>query len=218
MSLFQCDTDGGVVRVPTGCAEIVVIKVENFAGSLMQEVPVTGYSLELSTNHQFLHTLDEFIYAFAFGDRIGELTLTGVAFTVPVCAGGDGAAGDFNQRNITDEVKQENVYEFYLANKFSRSLRPTKIQIGSADIQLIGFLTGMRMEVPNPQLPIMQWVLRYNVVVDTTGTAPARTASGSGSRSTSPNTPSGWDRVDNLIDTAINVVTTAIGETLLGDD
>jgi hypothetical protein len=226
MSLFQCDTDGGVVRVSNGCAAVVVINVENFAGSLMQEVPVTGYSLELSTNHQFLHTLDEFIYAFAFGDRIGELTLTGIAFTVPVCAGGDGASGNAAQRSITDKVKQENVYEFYLANKFSKSLRPTKIQIGGAGIKLIGFLTGMRMEVPNPQLPIMQWALRYNVVVDTTGAASTSTAGGGGGNTRpgpgqgrlNPNNPSGWDTFDDFLDTLVNTATTVITETFLGDD
>ena len=166
MSIFKSDSTGSVVRVKPNpeSVDIVVIKVDNIAGSIMKEVPVTGYTLELSTNHQFLHTLDEFIYAFAFGDRIGELTLTGIAFTTSVCE-----ANGVSARNITDEVIQENVYEFYLANKFSTSLRPTKIQIGRSGIQLIGFLTGMRMEVPNPQLPIMQWALRFSVVVSKAG-------------------------------------------------
>jgi hypothetical protein len=234
MSLFKCDTEGGVVRVKTGCPEVVVINVENFAGSLMQEVPVTGYSLELSTNHQFLHTLDEFIYAFAFGDRIGELTLTGIAFTVPVCAGGPTERGTAAQRSITNQVKQENVYEFYLANRFSKSLRPTKIQIGGAGVNLIGFLTGMRMDVPNPQLPIVQWALRYNVVVDTTGATTSgggggtggggrgggsgNTRPGPGQGRINPNNPSGWDTVDDFIDTFIDTAINVITETFLGDD
>lgn len=221
MSIFKSDSTGSVVRVKPNpeSSDIVVIKVDSIAGSIMKEVPVTGYTLELSTNHQFLHTLDEFIYAFAFGDRIGELTLTGIAFTTSVCE-----ANGVSSRNITDEVKQENVYEFYLANKFSTSLRPTKIQIGKSGIQLIGFLTGMRMEVPNPQLPIMQWALRFSVVVSKAGATTASTggtggtSSGGGSRRTSPNTPSGWERVDNFIDAVGNVITTAIGETFLGDD
>lgn len=248
MSIFKSDSTGSVVRVKPDPenVDIVVIKVDSVAGGIMKEVPVTGYTLELSTNHQFLHTLDEFIYAFAFGDRIGELTLTGIAFTTSVCE-----ANGASSRYITDEVKQENVYEFYLANKFSTSLRPTKIQIGRGGTQLIGFLTGMRMEVPNPQLPIMQWALRFSVVVSkagvtTTGglggggttvgtgggtgtgggagngdgftrSANGNTRPGPGQGRLNPNNPSGWDTFDDFLDTFVNTATTVVTDTFLGE-
>jgi hypothetical protein len=235
MSIFGSDSAGSVVRVTANpdVNDVIVIRVDNFEDSAMFNVPVTGYTLELSTNHQFLHTLDEFIYAFAFGDRIGELTLTGIAFTAPACSAA--GAGGFAQRNITDEVKQENVYEFYLANKFSRSLRPTKIQIGGSKVQLVGFLTGMRMEVPNPQLPIMQWALRFNVVVDPGGTATTASSGGGGGGTgrsggtggntrpgpgqgrLNPNNPSGWDVVDDFLDTFVNTATGVLTDTFLGD-
>lgn len=161
MSVFTaCDL--GVVRVTTDCADtgITVIKVANFTAA----VPITGYTLELSTNHQFLHSLNEFIYAFAFGDRVGELTLTGIAFTSRACAAA--SLGDSPAQDITDEVNQTTIYNYYMQNKFSRNLAPTQIQIGESPIALIGFLTGVRMEVPNPALPIMQWSLRYSVIID----------------------------------------------------
>jgi hypothetical protein len=169
----------------------------------MEHVPITGYTLDLSTNHQFLHTLNEFIYAFAFGDRVGELTLTGVAFTAPTCAVGVG--------DISNDVKQENVYEFYLAQKFSKSLTPTKITIGGSSIQLIGFLTGVRMSVPDPQLPIMQWALRFNVIVDAAPTAAGSAASPAGGAA---NTPGAI--LDNALNTINNTINT-IGNTTIGD-
>jgi hypothetical protein len=45
-------------------------------------------------------------------------------------------------------------------------LAPAKITVGGAATTLLGFLTGLRIEIPNPALPIVQWVLRYNVVID----------------------------------------------------
>lgn len=209
MSVFKCDTTGGIVRVQTDCKEVVVIRVDNVtgAGSRMENVPITGYTLELSTNHQFLHTLDEFIYAFAFGDRVGELTLTGVAFTAPACKseGGD----------ISNEVKQENVYEFYLAQKFSKSLTPTKITIGGSAIQLVGFLTGVRMSVPDPQLPIMQWALRFSVIVDATGSATSTAATGSGGAANTPGAI--LDNAINVIGTAFDDAINTVGNTTIGD-
>lgn len=206
-SVFKCDTTGGIVRVPTDCPEVVVIQVDSVTskGSRMEYVPITGYTLELSTNHQFLHTLNDFIYAFAFGDRVGELTLTGIAFTAPACKAEGG--------NISNEVKQENVYEFYLAQKFSKTLTPTKIKIGGSDIRLVGFLTGVRMSVPDPQLPIMQWALRFSVIVDTNNSAPASTAGGSAA-----NTPGAYlDNALNVIGTAVDDAINTIGNTTVGD-
>lgn len=156
MSIF-ITCEGGVYKHTPGneCAadNIVVIKVDGFVAT----VPVTGYAMELSTNHQFLHSLDEFIYVFAFGDRVGELTLSGVAFTGCVSS----ASG-----SVTD-ANPESVYNHYLQNRLSAKMAPTQITLGGAtSAKLLGFLTGMRLEVPNPANPIAQWVLRYQVILN----------------------------------------------------
>jgi hypothetical protein len=149
MSVFT-PCDGKVLKVQTDCTDagIVAISIDGF----LQNIPVVGFALDLSTNHQFLHSLDEFIYVFAFGDRVGELTLSGITFTGK-CAGGD-----------TADIAS--LYKYYLDNKVSTSLAPAKITVGGAATTLLGFLTGLRIEIPNPALPIVQWVLRYNVVID----------------------------------------------------
>jgi hypothetical protein len=165
MSIF-ITCEGGVYKHTPGneCAadNVVVIKVDNFLAT----VPVTGYTLELSTNHQFLHSLDEFIYVFAFGDRVGELTLSGVAFTG--CVGS--ASGP-----VTN-AKAESVYSHYLQNRLAAKMAPTQITLGGAtSAKLLGFLTGMRLEVPNPANPIAQWVLRYQVILNSSAGNSART-------------------------------------------
>lgn len=160
MSIFVT-CEGGVYKHTPGneCAadNVVVIKVDGFVAT----VPVTGYALELSTNHQFLHSLDEFIYVFAFGDRVGELTLSGIAFTGCV----SDAAGPVTDANV------DSIYNHYLQNrlgaKAANNMAPTQITLGGAtSAKLLGFLTGMRLEVPNPANPIAQWVLRYQVILN----------------------------------------------------
>lgn len=150
MSVFS-SCDGEILKVQTDCKNsdsIAAVSVDGFVAN----VPLTGFALDLSTNHQFLHSLDEFIYVFAFGDRVGELTLSGITFT--------------GKCPNTTSGEPKDIYSYYLQNRVSKTLKPTKITVSGGQTTLLGFLTGMRMEIPNPSLPVMQWVLRYHVIID----------------------------------------------------
>jgi hypothetical protein len=157
----------GVLRVNNSCAtpKRAVIAVDDYS----IELPITGFTLDLGTNHQFLHTLDEFIYVYAFGDRIGELTLSGVAFI------GD-ARQEGSCADLSDVLGANSLLQHYLARRIGIGEQgggpaSTLILIDAAQDSgvLTGFLTGVRMDVPNPALPIVQWVLRYNVIINANG-------------------------------------------------
>ena len=154
MSIFQ-PCEGGVYRFQSPCdgggSGTKTVSVEGLG-----TVPITGFTLELHTNHQFLHALDEFIYVFPFGDRIGELSITGMSFLGGGSCSGPSGAGPCS------------VYDHYMTNRLSKPIgyKPTKITLtGCATPPLLGFLTGLRMETLRPELPIVQWVLRYNVII-----------------------------------------------------
>jgi hypothetical protein len=146
---------GGVAKypVPAGdgeCPPWVAIKVDDFT---LDVVPITGFALELNTNHQFVHSLNELIYVFSFGDRVGELTLSGISFV--------GECSDANAGKVIT------LFAHYLDKRLAQNLKPAKITVGdTTSAQLLGFLTGMRLDMPNPELPIVQWILRYAVIVD----------------------------------------------------
>lgn len=160
MSIFT-PCEGGVLKVENTCANspsAPVIKVSNMGipSTVAGTVAYTGFMLQLHTNHQFLHALDEFIYVFPFGDRVGELTLTGLSFLGSGdCAGENGAAGMCG------------IYDYYMSNRLTPTTGkpPTLITIGGCSPPLLGFLTGLRMETVRPELPIVQWVLRFNVIL-----------------------------------------------------
>ena len=153
--------DHGVLRVDNGLGipARAVIGLSDYT----IELPITGYTLDLGTNHQFLHTLDEFIYLYAFGDRIGELMLSGVAFT--------GCIKDNSGEDLVDKLGASVLLDHYLKNRVGRRAGPGASLIlidtvARSSSVLTGFLTGMRMDVPNPAWPIVQWALRYNVIIN----------------------------------------------------
>jgi hypothetical protein len=124
-------------------------------------LPVTGFDLDLTTSHQFLHTLDKFIYVYSFGDRVGTCTFSGMGFTD--CTADDGV------------TSPADLYKYYIDNRLGTGtftgggkLTATKIRMPGGRI-LLGFLTGMKTNIPNPAFPIVQWALQYHVIIGERG-------------------------------------------------
>jgi len=120
-------------------------------------LPVTGFVLEMQGNYQFLHALDKFIYFYSFGDRIGELTVSGLGFADNPTAK-DGC--------VLSDASICSVYEFYLKNRQSKSKRALTISAGTCKPAFKAFLTGMRLEVSSNVggVPIGQWSLRFHTI------------------------------------------------------
>jgi len=138
---------GAVAKIP-GCSGDAVFKIEIFGGSLT--MPISGFALELNGNYQFLHTVNDFIYVYAFGDRIGELTVSGFGFSQ--------TCGNASSAKIC------NLFDFYTQNRIGRK-GDLSVHIGECpDANFWAFLTGMRVEVQDPQTAIAQWSLRFNVL------------------------------------------------------
>lgn len=115
--------------------------------------PMSGFAMELNGNYQFLHTVNDFIYVYAFGDRIGELTVSGFGFVKP-CTG----------RYSAESAKLCNVYDFYQNNRIKEN-GEMSVTIGDcANSTFWAFLTGMRIELQDPQTLVGQWSLRFNIV------------------------------------------------------
>jgi hypothetical protein len=138
---------GAVAKIP-GCSGDAVFKVDINGGNLT--MPISGFALELNGNYQFLHTVNDFIYVYAFGDRIGELTVSGFGFSQ--------TCGNASSARIC------NLFEFYTKNRIKEK-GDLSVHIGEcADANFWAFLTGMRVEVQDPQTAIAQWSLRFSVL------------------------------------------------------
>lgn len=155
----QCD--GVVARVATSCTENwftedkTLFRIK-FDGDQIA-LPVTGFALEMGGNYQFLHTVSDFIYFYSFGDRVSELTITGMAFITRACNSGI-AGGFFADRNSICDL-----YDFYSANRAAAKPRAIQLTFNTCTA-FWAFLTGMRLEISRPDIPVAQWVLRLHVI------------------------------------------------------
>lgn len=140
---------GAIAKIP-GCDTEKVFAVHFDGANGELTVPITGFALEQNGNYQFLHTLNEFIYVYSFGDRIGELVLSGIGF-VQTCASAESA-------------KLSNILQFYKENKLSENGKLSVTLGDLPDATFYAFLTGSRLEMQDPKTMLGQWSLRFNVV------------------------------------------------------
>lgn len=142
-----CDSEGG------GGGGTFNITVNGKAMSM----PTSGFILEMQGNYQFLHTLDQFIYYYNFGDRVGELTVSGFGFMGAPCNSSLGAqAADENVCGVLD---------FYMENRQAKIKKAVSVGTDKCGT-FWSFLTGMRLEISSGAggVPIGQWSLRFHVI------------------------------------------------------
>ncbi len=104
---------------------------------------ITRMTVSERVNAQFLHTFGRHVYIYVFGDRIGEITLSGLAFACPCDASGGPDPG------------AQRMLEWYRLNKASRRQQPVSVSIGSSAIA--GFVMGFTEDVADPASMLIQW-------------------------------------------------------------
>jgi hypothetical protein len=113
---------------------------------------ITRITMAMSGNFQFLHTIGNDVYVYAFGDRVGQVTISGLSMT----ASCDNEDSD-KQHGI------EKVYEWYTKNRVAKRKSPIEITIGQ-NTALQGFVIGLSGDAVDPQTRIMQYGLQLAVL------------------------------------------------------
>lgn len=110
---------------------------------------ITRVSVAHQCNFQFLHTIGNEIYVYVFGDRIGQLTISGLSFTSNNCesSGGHGF---------------ERVLQWYEDYRVASRKDPIRTMIGRTAIS--GFVVGLQGDVVDPSTRMMQWQLSLMVL------------------------------------------------------
>jgi hypothetical protein len=118
----------------------------------------TGVEIEMAGNYQFLHTVNNFIYFYAFGDRVGTINVTGLGF-VKACGSNKG------------ELLQ--LYDYYIDKRAAANGKKSAtltISSGTGGTKTFrGFLTGMRMDIRATEAmgTVGYWTFRFEVVPTT---------------------------------------------------
>jgi hypothetical protein len=166
----------GAVMVPRpGCqnSDFLIINIDG--ADFTSEFIVTGLSLEMAGNYQFLHTVNDFVYFYAFGDRVGTLNVTGVSF-IKRCDSTYGGQPKAGSAFLA-------VYNYYMQNRSSQREKgqALSITITSPDgaQTFFGFLVGMRIEATAAESgPIGYWTMRFDVLPQKTAPTAAPSTGG----------------------------------------
>lgn len=149
MPAFFSNQRGTVVRVGTsGRNDTLPFRIVVLGSDLGQpwtQAIVTQAGVIESGNYQFMHTLSETIYAYIFGDRIGELRVSGVCFA-------------YNCLGAPNGVRQ--IADTYRRLRIANAGAPVMVSIGGVDYQ--GFLIGMTLDIANAEQNLGQWTMRFN--------------------------------------------------------
>lgn len=108
---------------------------------------VTEVAVRQGVNVQFLHTLDDAIYIYVFGDRIGDIMISGIAF-IEVCGPDSGGSG----------VK--NAMEYYAKNRASQRSGPVLVKFGDGD-PFKSYLIDSGMTLLRPEMGAAQFTFNF---------------------------------------------------------
>ena len=140
---------GSVLVVRTQAAAPLTLTLDGLAGPdgayPLVRSTVLSLGLHQAGNHQFLHTLRDFVYVYVFGERIAEMTLGGVCFLRP-CEGGPSGF--------------QALYDFYLANRLAARAAPLWVAVGDS-ITLQAFLVDVRLSVLDAASALGQFALDF---------------------------------------------------------
>lgn len=161
---------GGVAVFRTAGAAPMSLSVEGLlqgssAFDTMRSI-VTAVGLRQGGNYQFVHTLKSMVYVYAFGERLGDVSISGLCFLSP-CQGQNGI---------------ESIFAYYDTNRLSSRGSPVAIAIG-ASIVLSGFLVDLELGAQDAFNAMGQFTLlfKYANRIDSPRLSPAQAAAAAAS-------------------------------------
>lgn len=111
-------------------------------------------------NLNFMNTVGGAIHLYVYGDDIGGLMVSGLAFD-DRCKGEAGAGGG---EGAGDKSGIENIINYYRENKASTREEIITITIGAASFR--GYLIGINGEALDPRTRIWQFNLQFAIIPD----------------------------------------------------
>lgn len=121
---------------------------------------ITDVSIQEQGNYQFLHTLGNHIYLYIFGDRIGQIGVSGLSFWSMSTGGGCD--------NNPADLGVSRVIQWYRKNRIVKRANPIEIKLGGMKA-MQGFLVGFRCNKANIGFRQFQFHLDLALLPDESG-------------------------------------------------
>ena len=118
---------------------------------------LTNVSMSQETNVQFMHSLRDTIFVNVFGNRIGQMTVSGILFLSDVCFAGAG---------VDSSPPFQKFYEFYTNNNVVGKAAPINVQVGN-NVTFKAFLLSFNFSVADAQTSLGQFTMNLALVPKT---------------------------------------------------
>jgi len=119
---------------------------------------ITGFAWQDGVNVQFTHTMGDDIYMNIFGNRMGMLTINGIAFASVARAGIVGCDPD----PVPRQHGIISVIDWYEENRVSTKQSAIKVTIGGT-VTVSGYLTSASYQINEPE----KWMMNYQLQIAT---------------------------------------------------
>jgi hypothetical protein len=129
---------------------VIKVKFTDWGGFQGLSAIINRISTTEQANYQFLHTLGENIYLYVFGDRIGQLTLSGLTF--------NDNCSDPNQ-----EKGFSKVIRWYRQHRVTVRQEPLHLTF-QPGVDLQGYLVEMRGDTVDPSQRLYQFLLTLALI------------------------------------------------------
>jgi hypothetical protein len=104
----------------------------------------TELAIQRHGSFQFMHTLRDLVYVYSFGERVGQIRASGMAFA-RMCSGIEGLS---------------TVMDYYENNRLERRADPISIVVGTTS-RFRGFLTELNTDIARPEARLAQFGLQF---------------------------------------------------------
>ncbi len=118
---------------------------------------ITRISGNIQTNTRFSHALDNSVYVYSFGDRMGQATVSGLAFESDCRQISVGAVNPLSGSSLLTGLDQ--ILLFYRSNRVSLSNFPVILFVGTISI-LRGYLVGIDFATQSTEMRSTAWTMR----------------------------------------------------------
>lgn len=150
MGFFFGHTKGAVKRVNGPWRQSPTLRVavggwpNKARGGLFFTSICTQAGVVANGNFQFVHTINDTIFVYVFGDRIAELMISGTTFGEPC---------DGRQPGI------EEIFDLYERDRIAVQAKPLVVSLGSRSFN--AFLTGLSAEITDAETQLGQFSFRF---------------------------------------------------------
>jgi hypothetical protein len=135
-----------VLQDPAAQGTVTLAALDPSFDWVSQRSLITRATFAHQVNFQVSHSLGNDVYVYVFGDRIGQVTISGLSLAADCEAGSNNSHG------------AELAYAWYQDNRLAARQAPVRVTVGVRTV-IEGFVIGLGQDVVSPDSLLMSFAL-----------------------------------------------------------